>query len=240
MRKFHSIYTLIFFFFFLEIYSQNIRIDYFVESGEKVYRNYLITNERESIWKYLSEDALVQEDHLENEYLYKNYDDNMLYKTDGIFNQKIYLADSLNQIKWTLTNETRIILGKKCQSARAIFRGRSYTAWYAPSIHVSNGPWKLGGLPGLILEAQTDDKLFKYYASELDENYTKGMDIPDIKSEHFISWSEFKDKFKSVVNNYLKSVRASGVIDDDSNFKIRILAPEIIYSKVQDKEGITY
>jgi hypothetical protein len=34
-----------------------------------------------------------------------------------------------------------------------LFKGREYIVWYAPSIAYAEGPWKLGGLPGLILEA---------------------------------------------------------------------------------------
>lgn len=40
--------------------------------------------------------------------------------------------------------------------ARCAFRGRNYEAWYAPEIAVSAGPWKFGGLPGLILAIKDD------------------------------------------------------------------------------------
>lgn len=232
------------FLFFLVIFSnffsQNIRIDYFVKSGDKTYRNYLITNDKESIWKFLSIDALVQDDHLEDEYLYKDFTSNALYKTDGIFNQKMFVLDSLHQMKWELIDETKFILKKECKSAKTKFRGRNYFVWYAPSIHSANGPWKLGGLPGLILEAETEDHLFKYYAYELNENSKENVEIPDIKSEHFIQWGEFKDKFKLTIENYMKSARAKGLIDDDAEVNINILAPEIIYPKVQNEQGGNY
>jgi len=44
-------------------------------------------------------------------------------------------------------------LGYPCQKAKCNFRGRQWTVWFASDIPVSDGPWKLGGLPGLIMEA---------------------------------------------------------------------------------------
>lgn len=57
---------------------------------------------------------------------------------------------------WELLPGEIEILGYKCKKARCDFRGRSWTVWYCPEIKVSYGPWKLNGLPGLILKA--DDK----------------------------------------------------------------------------------
>ena len=40
------------------------------------------------------------------------------------------------------------------------FRGRLYTAWYYPDIPLPIGPWKLQGLPGIILEAYDAEAFF--------------------------------------------------------------------------------
>ena len=61
--------------------------------------------------------------------------------------------DELHPQSWTLASEYKEILGYSCQKATTTFRGRSYTAWVATAIPISNGPWLLGGAPGLILEA---------------------------------------------------------------------------------------
>ena len=52
--------------------------------------------------------------------------------------------------------------------ATANFRGRHWTAWFATDIPVSDGPWKLGGLPGLILEAYDKGHQYTFTAVGLE------------------------------------------------------------------------
>lgn len=77
----------------------------------------------------------------------------MLFASTSLSGKTTYYQDTLHAIEWTLVDERKRIDQLECFKARARFRGRDYIAWYAPSIPVPNGPWKLGGLPGLIIEA---------------------------------------------------------------------------------------
>ena len=52
--------------------------------------------------------------------------------------------------------------------ATSDFRGRHWTAWFATDIPVSDGPWKLGGLPGLILEAYDKGHQYTFTAVGLE------------------------------------------------------------------------
>lgn len=56
--------------------------------------------------------------------------------------------------EWTLLPDTMTILSYPCRKATCHFKGRHYEAWYTPEIPKNEGPWKLCGLPGLILKAQ--------------------------------------------------------------------------------------
>ena len=56
------------------------------------------------------------------------------------------------QFNWTLEEGEKEIAGYLCKRASCSFRGREYTAWYAPEIPISEGPYAFNGLPGLILE----------------------------------------------------------------------------------------
>ncbi|MFN4947420.1 MAG: GLPGLI family protein, partial [Chryseotalea sp.] len=68
------------------------------------------------------------------------------------------ITEDLPKIKWKLINEVKQIGSFKCSKAETNFRGRNYTVWYTSEIPISSGPWKLSGLPGLILEAIDTEK----------------------------------------------------------------------------------
>ncbi len=75
---------------------------------------------------------------------------------DQIGMDHLLYTEPLPDCGWELADGERTILGYACRRARCTFRGRSYEAWYAPEIAVSSGPWKFGGLPGLILAIRDD------------------------------------------------------------------------------------
>ncbi len=79
----------------------------------------------------------------------------------------IMYEETLPAIDWELQDSVANICGYQCRSARATFRGRSYFVFYAEDIPVSAGPWKLRGLPGLILHADVDDGKFVLHASQV-------------------------------------------------------------------------
>jgi GLPGLI family protein len=76
------------------------------------------------------------------------------------FEKVAYLAEEPNFPihKWSIQKEHRKIGRFDCQKATTKFRGRIYTAWFTQSIPIGEGPWKLYGLPGLILEAYDEAK----------------------------------------------------------------------------------
>ncbi|WP_372472848.1 GLPGLI family protein [Capnocytophaga sp. ARDL2] len=55
------------------------------------------------------------------------------------------------EIKWKLTDKYKEIESLTCRKAIGEFNGRTYEAWYAIDLPISIGPWKLFGLPGIIL-----------------------------------------------------------------------------------------
>lgn len=85
----------------------------------------------------------------------------------------IYLMEEpLPLIDWNISSDTASYSGLKCQKATAHFKGRDYTAWFCPDIPFPGGPWKLNGLPGLIIEAYDRNKevVFKFNGLETVKN----------------------------------------------------------------------
>ena len=66
--------------------------------------------------------------------------------------------------EWTLEEDTASFLGHPCQKATCRWRGRDYVAWFAPDIPIRRGPWKFGGLPGLIMKIHDVDSLYTFEA----------------------------------------------------------------------------
>ena len=69
--------------------------------------------------------------------------------------------------EWTFGNGEKEICGYPCQEAKTSYGGREWTVWFAPSIPSNVGPWKLGGLPGLIMEAQDAEGIHHFTATAL-------------------------------------------------------------------------
>ena len=65
-----------------------------------------------------------------------------------------YYEEDIPQIDWHLVPGDTTLLGYQCQKATCKFRGRDWTVYYTMDIPISEGPWKLCGLPGLVLYAR--------------------------------------------------------------------------------------
>lgn len=81
--------------------------------------------------------------------------------------KQYYEEDHLPQ-EWTPAEGDTVILGYNCMKAHASFRGRGWTAWYAVDIPISLGPWKLSGLPGIIMKAEDDRHDFMFECIGID------------------------------------------------------------------------
>lgn len=69
------------------------------------------------------------------------------------FHESIEYEEPAPTFDWQLRPDTLTVCGYLCHLAETSFRGRKWQVWYTPEIPVSAGPWKFGGLPGLILQA---------------------------------------------------------------------------------------
>jgi GLPGLI family protein len=108
-----------------------------------------------------------------------------LYTEENLVNYYL-VEEPLPEIKWNIKSDTLSISGLHCQMATAHFKGRDYTAWFCPDLPFHSGPWKLNGLPGLILEASDSKRevIFKFGGFEdiSAGNQTITPPVDDIKT----------------------------------------------------------
>jgi GLPGLI family protein len=77
-----------------------------------------------------------------------------------IFPHEYEGSEETPDIAWTLTDDTLTVSGYLCQQATATHRGVEWHVWYTEEIPSSAGPWRLRGLPGLIVKAENDAHTF--------------------------------------------------------------------------------
>lgn len=103
--------------------------------------------------------------------------ENKFITKERVFNT--YLIEEVApKINWTLTSDTANFSGIRCQKALAYFKGRNWIAWFAPSLPFQSGPWKLNGLPGLILTAYDEKKEVQFQFGGMENAIANGTDAP--------------------------------------------------------------
>lgn len=122
---------------------------------------------------------------------------------------KKYVVDEpTGRIKWTITNETKNVGNLKCKKANCRFRGRNYTAWFTEEIPLPFGPWKINGLPGLILEVVDEENEVRFLANNINvERKMREMVFPTDDAE-FINYEASlrnQDKFTEEILNLIKA-----------------------------------
>ncbi len=75
-------------------------------------------------------------------------------------NNMFLVRDNYIVPRWNISDEGKDIAGFSCSKATTTFRGREWIAWFAPEIPLPYGPWKLHGLPGLIMEMQDNSSTY--------------------------------------------------------------------------------
>ena len=111
-----------------------------------------------------------------------------------LYVSQIYVKEIAPEQKWKIEKETKKIGKFSCKKATAFFRGRNYTAWFTTEIPLPFGPWKLNGLPGLILEAYDTNKNVYWYFKSVEypsntKEKTKYLSLT--KKEKFKTYEDF-------------------------------------------------
>ena len=143
----------------------------------------------------------------------------------------LFVKDKARIISWELLNETKNINSFNCQKARGNFRGRIYTVWFTNDIPVSLGPWKLNGLPGLILEATDSLNQFQFFAEKIELQ----MEVNTIDTRGFfnhtyitqiqerIIYVSFVELMFKEITTKIRSSMPRGVVSTTNNANAKVV-----------------
>jgi GLPGLI family protein len=105
--------------------------------------------------------------------------------------QPVFVKEQMNQMQWKFTQQTDSILGYQCSKATTSFRGREYTAWFTTQLPFKASPWKIHGLPGVVLKFSSNDDFISAEAVKLKiSNATQALVNPNAK-EKTVNWNEY-------------------------------------------------
>ena len=152
--------------------------------------------------------------------IYKNYGESRISIVDIVKENLSLIEEDLDVINWKITTISKDIKGFKCLKAVGDYKGRTYEAWFCKDYPYSTGPWKLGGLPGLIIEAsdlknQVEFSLIGY--EKLSANTT---DISIPKSINKTGLDEYK-KVLDLFIVYQSGDKKFKVMDDGTGNPLR-------------------
>lgn len=124
---------------------------------------------------------------LSREAIFKNYPKGKIRHMDR-FDLSMWIIDEdMEKPLWNMTDSTTNILGFECVMATTSFRGRVWIVWFTPEIPISDGPWKLWGLPGLILKAKDSKSHYTYDATAIETEGIGNVEYFDYYGNRLIS-----------------------------------------------------
>jgi GLPGLI family protein len=167
-------------------------------------------------------------------FVIKNYPTGKFTNIDKIATDWYLYEEDIPAQKWKLIEGTKTILGYTCQRAECDFRGRHYIAWYAVDIPVTNGPWKFGQLPGMIMEISDSKDQYSYTMVGIIPKAPGDIIIPDVKY-----YKTSRDKFYKTKHKF--DVDPIGYLSSVSNINLTIRNDDgSINKKVMEVHKLKY
>ena len=122
--------------------------------------------------------------------IYGNYPDGKMTTREFLAPRVYVIEEPMNAQQWTLTDDTLTVMGYTCKMATCHYAGRDWTVCYTEDIPSTAGPWKLHGLPGLIVRATDNQGIHTFCLRSLEQKAVAMPLFNDPKDMH-----EKRDKF---------------------------------------------
>jgi len=192
------------------------------------YYNYTFSNNK-SVYKFDRWDAKTKiptwfKEGDEENVWYFDFNTDQLNMKKQVQGTDFIIADSIQAIKWKLTNESRLIAGFNCRKAVGQIMDSVYVfAFYTDEITIPGGPCTVSGLPGMILGLTIPRLYTSYIATKVTLNNVKESDIKPVaskkpytyaslqlliteKTKEWFSWGDDQEENKRRKNLFLWNI----------------------------------
>lgn len=154
----------------------------------------------------------------------------------------MYSYEEERPINWVMSSETSKIGDYKVQKATTDFAGRKWIAWFTTNLPYQDGPYKFGGLPGLIIKVEDSagdysfDLMKNYKITDFADVITRGNTIKVKRKDFENQQSKFSKDPISYISQSMGNngggrsfagapaapMRASGVRNDNPDMRKRM------------------
>lgn len=169
-------------------------------------KSIFLSSENSSIFQDVEDDVTMDLDNFKiskfTSVVYKDFSQNKILQREYILDKQFIIDDSLNSYKWIFLDEEKIINGIKCKLARSVdVFGTNIHAWFSLDFPIPNGPSIYHGLPGLIIQIESEK--FSFYLTS----------IKIVKSKTDISFTEKGEYINQVdfVELLFKKLKSFGI-----------------------------
>ena len=137
--------------------------------------------------------------------IFVNYNSRQTVVKKFIFGQDYIIKDSLSNVKWRITKETRTIAGYECRKAIGRIYDTVYVvAFYCEQFVMPAGPEAVQGLPGMILGMAIPRYNTTWFATKVElANFNETEILPPAKGK--------KTSKKELVEDYIQRLKGYGM-----------------------------
>lgn len=115
---------------------------------------------------------------------------------EAIYPYRYLTNEPLAKIDWEITEETQTLNNLVCRQAIGKLYGKEWAVWFTEEIPSTAGPWKLRGLPGLIVKAEDAEGIhcFELYETKNEVRAISAISNPNYQKLSRKKLMAFKKK----------------------------------------------
>lgn len=196
--------------------QENKEIIYSLQDRNNVVcKSKLIISDNESVFKVLDlrENGLDEKNSSEKNMIYVHNDkiSTIIFSNDTIsitriplYKDEIIYNDEGVDMNLNITKNHKVINNYNCQEITLDLNGRKYSIWFTKDIQINHGPFKINGLPGLIVELTEETNKIKLTLDSVNK-LTDNKEFLDAKnylySKPILSYIQYEKKITDIMTS---------------------------------------